>query len=103
MNGNERNEYWADCIAKGTLPDHSRGLTDFWEFALPGRNAFRFAHQVLASNVEEVVADFTTMDIRSLGVFDVVMFLGRSVPHEGPARMYGESQVGHINSRGNRH
>jgi len=76
VNANARNDYWAECLAMGTLPDHSRDLTDFWEPELPGRRAFRFARQVLGSKVEELVGDFTTMDIVSLGVFDVVLFLG---------------------------
>jgi tRNA (mo5U34)-methyltransferase len=76
VNGNARNEYWAQCLARGTLPDHSRDLTDFWEPSLPGRRAFQFAREVLGSKVEDVVGDFTTMDIGALGVFDVVLFLG---------------------------
>ncbi|HEX3840207.1 MAG TPA: methyltransferase domain-containing protein [Acidimicrobiales bacterium] len=73
---NARNAYWADCVASGTLPDHSRDLTDFWDPELPGRRAFRFASETLRSQVEEVVGDFTTMDINLLGRFDVVLFLG---------------------------
>ena len=73
---NARNDYWAECLATGTLPDHSRDLTDFWAPELPGRCAFRFAREVLGSNVEETVGDFATMDVGSLGVFDIVLFLG---------------------------
>jgi tRNA (mo5U34)-methyltransferase len=76
VDANARNAYWAECMAAGTLPDHVRDVTDFWRPELPGREAFRFASGILASNVEEVVGDFTTMDVGSLGMFDVVLLLG---------------------------
>jgi tRNA (mo5U34)-methyltransferase len=76
VDANARNAYWADCVAKRILPDHSRDLTDFWRPELPGRRAFRFASETLKSKVEEVVGDFATMEISSLGVFDVVLCLG---------------------------
>ena len=56
VNGNERNEYWAECIATGTLPDHSRDLTDFWEPTLPGRNAFGFARQGIHRRLKKSLA-----------------------------------------------
>ena len=31
-----RGAYWAECIAKRTLPDQSRDETDFWQPELPG-------------------------------------------------------------------
>ena len=37
---------------------------------------FEVAHDLLGSNVECVVADFTTTDLRPLGRFDVVIFSG---------------------------
>jgi len=73
---NARNDYWAGCLAAGSLPDHARDLTDFWDPALPGREAFRFAHRTLGSAVEERVGDFTSMDLAPLGTFDVVLLLG---------------------------
>lgn len=45
--------------------------TDFWRPDLLGRRSFDFARAALASNVEPVFADFTTVELDSLGSFDV--------------------------------
>jgi len=71
-----RDAYWRECQAKGTMPDHSRDLTDFWSPELPGRRGFEFAKGVLGSDVEPMVGDFATMDLETLGLFDVVLYLG---------------------------
>jgi tRNA (mo5U34)-methyltransferase len=71
-----RERYWNECRENGVLPDHSRDTTDFWRADLPGRRGFDFAHAALSSKVESVVADFTTVDVGSLGSFDVVLYLG---------------------------
>ena len=51
-------------------------MTDFWRPELPGRRGFEFAHRVLGSKVEPLVADFTTSTSTPLGTFDVVFYLG---------------------------
>jgi tRNA (mo5U34)-methyltransferase len=71
-----RGEYWAQCAAQGILPDHDRDATEFWRPDLPGKRAFDFAREALGSKVESVVGDFATMDHRTLGTFDVVLYLG---------------------------
>lgn len=71
-----REKYWNECAERGVLPDHGRDATDFWDDSLPGRRPFDFARRVLDSRVESVVADFTTVDLDSLGQFDVVLYLG---------------------------
>jgi tRNA (mo5U34)-methyltransferase len=71
-----RGEYWTACAATGTLPDQSRDLTEFWRPELPGRRGFDFAAAALGSKVEPRLADFATMDLTELGVFDVVLYLG---------------------------
>lgn len=71
-----REQYWNECRETGALPDHGRDTTDFWRPDLPGRRGFDFAHSALGSNVEAVVADFTTVNVDSLGSFDVVLYLG---------------------------
>jgi tRNA (mo5U34)-methyltransferase len=71
-----RGEYWTECIARGELPDQSRDVTDFWLPELPGRRGFEFAAAALGSKVEPRLADFTTVDLSELGVFDVVLYLG---------------------------
>jgi tRNA (mo5U34)-methyltransferase len=71
-----RGEYWTQCFAEGTLPDHARDLTDFWQPHLPGQRGFQFARSALRSKVEPYVGDFATIDLAPLGVFDVVLYLG---------------------------
>ncbi|HEX8912282.1 MAG TPA: class I SAM-dependent methyltransferase [Humisphaera sp.] len=43
---------------------------------LPGRRPFDTARRLLGSRVEPVVGDLMTMDLTSLGRFDVVLYLG---------------------------
>ena len=71
-----RQVYWAECAERGVLPDHDRDLTDFWMPDLPGRRAFDFAREALSSKVEATVADFATVDLRTVGTYDVVLYLG---------------------------
>lgn len=71
-----RGAYWNECIEKGILPDQTRDETDFWQPDLPGRRGFDFAKAALGSQVEPVVADFQTIDLDTLGTFDVVLYLG---------------------------
>ena len=71
-----RGAYWAECIQRGVLPDQSRDETDFWQPDLPGRRGFELAKAALGSKVEPLVADFQTVDLAEVGVFDVVLYLG---------------------------
>ena len=54
----------------------TRDTTEFWRDDLPGRRGFDLAHRALESRVEPVVADFTTIDLSTLGTFDIVLYLG---------------------------
>src|SRR6185437_5902045 len=71
-----RDQYWNECRARGELPDHARDPTEFWRPDLPGPRGFELAKEALASNVEPVLADFTTTDLDAIGTFDVVLYLG---------------------------
>jgi tRNA (mo5U34)-methyltransferase len=71
-----RQHYWDECAAAGKLPDQTLDETEFWDASLPGKKKFDIAHAALNSSVEAVVADFMTMDLASLGTFDVVLYLG---------------------------
>jgi tRNA (mo5U34)-methyltransferase len=71
-----RTVYWQECQANGTLPDHSRDVTDFWRPELPGQRGFNFAKAALGSKVKTVVDDFAIMDLEPLGHFDVTLYLG---------------------------
>ena len=71
-----RTEYWDQCEKDGRLPDHSMDTARFWNPDLPGKRSFNFAKDTLNSKVEDVVADFATVDLDELGSFDVVLYLG---------------------------
>lgn len=71
-----RSRYWSECHDAGTLPDLGKDLTEFWRPELPGQAGFKLAKEALRSRVEPVVADFMTMDLSSLGTFDIVLYLG---------------------------
>lgn len=72
----KREEYWRQCEAEGRIPDPDDDSIFLRPDELPGRRGFDWARKVLKSNVEPVVGDFMTMDLDSLGTFDVVMFFG---------------------------
>ncbi|MCA1846642.1 MAG: DUF1698 domain-containing protein, partial [Actinobacteria bacterium] len=71
-----RTEYWNSCKEQGIIPDLDRDEVDFWHPDAPGKRGFDFAREALDSSVEDVVADFMTIDLDSLGSFDVVFYLG---------------------------
>jgi len=71
-----RTEYWNRCKEQGILPDLDRDEVDFWHPDAPGKRGFDFARAALNSSVEDVVADFMTIDLDALGTFDVVFHLG---------------------------
>ncbi|HEV2360082.1 MAG TPA: methyltransferase domain-containing protein [Acidimicrobiales bacterium] len=76
VNLGARQAYWEECAAKGTLPDHGRDETDFWDASLPGKKGFDLAHEVFDSSVEAVVGDLMKIDTDKLGTFDVVLYCG---------------------------
>jgi tRNA (mo5U34)-methyltransferase len=53
---------------------------------LPGKIGFDTAHRALGSRVEVVVGDFMDMDLKPLGEFDVVLYLGSLYHMEDPLR-----------------
>jgi tRNA (mo5U34)-methyltransferase len=71
-----RNKYWEECRADRSIPDPGRDEVDFWDPSLPGKRGFDLAREALNSKVEAVVADFMTADLKALGQFDVVLYLG---------------------------
>ena len=69
--------YTAECAARGIPPEPHETVPSVWRpDTLPGRASFEMAHRMRNSTVEPVVGDFMTMDLESLGQFDVVLFLG---------------------------
>jgi tRNA (mo5U34)-methyltransferase len=73
--GQER--YWADCRARGVVPEPSHTVAELWHpDRLPGKAGFDVAHRARESSVESLVGDFMTIDLERLGTFDVVLYLG---------------------------
>ena len=69
--------YWKACMDSGEEPKPYREVPGLWApDRLPGKRGFDTAKTALGSTVNEVVADFTTVDLDQLGQFDVVFFLG---------------------------
>ncbi len=80
-----KNRYKADCKEKGILQQHPRQVAGLWRFdELPGKRGFDIAHAALQSRVEAVVCDLMKMDVRLLGQFDVVLYLGVLYHMENP-------------------
>lgn len=68
--------YWKECNSRGKSVDPSETEQFIDRVNLPGKLAFDTAHRLLDSRVETVVDDFMAMDLRELGQFDVVLYLG---------------------------
>lgn len=70
-------EYQAVCRDKGVAPEPWDQLPEVWKpDMLPGKACFDAAHEMLNSRVEPVVADFMSLDAKTFGTFDVLLFLG---------------------------
>lgn len=69
--------YYDDCRRKTIVPRQYDTLPGIWDpDSLPGKRGFDLAHELLGSKVESCIDDFMAMDLSSLGVFDVVLYLG---------------------------
>lgn len=78
--------YCAECAKTGAVPRRYDQM-DYWRPSeLPGKRGFDLAHRALGSRVDVCVGDFMTMDLESLGKFDVVLFLGVLYHIEEPFR-----------------
>jgi tRNA (mo5U34)-methyltransferase len=77
-------EYYRECKERGAVHRPAEE-TSFWQpDTLPGKRAYDTAHTALNSTVETVIDDFMTMDLRPLGTFDVVFFMGVLYHMENP-------------------
>jgi tRNA (mo5U34)-methyltransferase len=69
-------DYIARCVAEGVAPPPYHE-TEFWHpDQLPGKRGFDTARELRGSDVEPIVADFTSAPLEAIGVWDVVLFLG---------------------------
>jgi tRNA (mo5U34)-methyltransferase len=76
--------YWRRCMAEGVEP-RPYHETEFWHpDTLPGKAGFDTARELLGSNVQDIVADFMTVDLETVGTWDVVFYLGVLYHMENP-------------------
>jgi tRNA (mo5U34)-methyltransferase len=68
--------YRQDCRRRGIEPQPVEQTPNWQPTLLPGKRGFDTARRALRSNVEVVVDEFMTMDLTSLGAFDVTLYLG---------------------------
>ena len=77
MNLPKQQKYWKDCHEKCVIPKPYHLIPGHWEpGTLPGKIGFDTAHRIKSSSVEQLVADFMTADLVSIGQFDIAFFLG---------------------------
>ena len=76
--------YTHECGERGVAPLPYEKTPNWQPDKLPGKRGYDTAHKALDSKVETVVGDFMTMDLASLGPFDVVFFLGVLYHMEDP-------------------
>jgi tRNA (mo5U34)-methyltransferase len=73
----EHTRYWQAIAVAGTAPRPYHEMPYFKPDTLPGKIGFDTARRLRGSRVEELVGDFSTMDLAPIrGQFDVVLFLG---------------------------
>lgn len=80
----EHIKYYYECRESGVTPAPYHTMSYYRPDTLPGKAGFDTAHRALASRVETCVGDFMEMDLKSLGTFDVVFFLGSLYHMENP-------------------
>lgn len=77
--------YWEQCQEKGIVPDPYHTVPGLWHpEELLGKKGFDTVHNALGSQVESLVADFMTMNLDNIGVFDIVLYLGVLYHIENP-------------------
>jgi tRNA (mo5U34)-methyltransferase len=77
---------WRETRETGSLLPPPHESCHWHPQELPGRRPFEAARSLLGSRIEPVVGDFMTMDLGSLGQYDVVLFLGVLYHMEDPLR-----------------
>jgi tRNA (mo5U34)-methyltransferase len=77
-------QYQKECKERGVMPLPDWQTANWRPGELPGKRGFDTAHKALNSDVEVMVADYMTLDPASVGVFDVVLYLGVLYHMENP-------------------
>jgi tRNA (mo5U34)-methyltransferase len=84
MDSPAQQAYWRRCMAEGVEPQPYHE-TEYWHpDTLPGKAGFDTARELLESDVQDIVADFMTVDLDTVGVYDVVFYLGVLYHMENP-------------------
>ena len=87
MNLPRQQQYWKTCMQHRLPPVPYHLVPGHWEpGTLPGKAGFDTIHRIRRSRVEQLVADFMTVDLAEVGQFDVVFFLGVLYHFEEPFR-----------------
>ena len=77
MNLPRQQAYWKECREKQIIPTPYHLVPGHWEPGiLPGKYGFDTVHRIKNSSVEQLVADFMSVDLVSVGQFDITFFLG---------------------------
>jgi tRNA (mo5U34)-methyltransferase len=77
MNLPKQQKYWKECMEKRIIPTAYHLIPGHWEPGqLPGKLGFDTVHRIKNSSVEQLVADFMTVDLIAVGQFDITFFLG---------------------------
>jgi tRNA (mo5U34)-methyltransferase len=76
--------YWKECKERGVTPAAYHTMPYYLPETMPGKIGFDTAKAALRSKVEGIVADFMTMNIDSLGLFDIVFYFGSLYHMENP-------------------
>lgn len=79
--------YWRRCKDENRTPsDYTRVPGLLSSGVLPGKAGFDAAHQILDSRVEQLVADFMTVEPEEVGSWDLVFFRGILYHMKDPLR-----------------
>jgi tRNA (mo5U34)-methyltransferase len=87
MNLPRHQKSWQEWKEKQIIPKAYHLIPGNWEPGLlPGKLGFDTAHRIKSSSVEQLVADFMTVDLIDIGQFDIAFFLGVLYHLEEPFR-----------------
>lgn len=87
LNLPNQQKYWKNCREQQVVPSAYHLVPGHWEpGTLPGKLGFDTVHRIKCSAVEQLVADFATVDLIDVGQFDIVFFMGVLYHLEEPFR-----------------
>ena len=72
-----------ECKERGIEQKPDQETPNWHPSELPGKRGFDTAHKVLGSKVESLVADYMSLEPKTFGFFDVVLYYGGALSHAG--------------------